>query len=222
MKRKPFLGNVKPPLGENQYLWEYPTLDDGATVGQQANASHCSTLTALQTHYLWLLVAAGGPNVLSLRIYRVTILVRCVLFLTHVTLRYEFPISVVMSISPPVIMHKPVGLLNFVNLLWSLFKLFLASILRTLVCSSDNFDSFIYITCVAVRNFKCLHAFYLHFKMWLRGLQTFRGRLPHPLLWAGLRAARKKKIKINGISSSLNYCVIYQYIHNSQMWTQAA
>jgi hypothetical protein len=41
------------------------------------------------------------------------------------------------------------------------------------------------------------------------GLQTFYGKGPHPLLWAGSLAARGK-ITIGGIHNRLNYCIIFR------------
>ena len=40
------------------------------------------------------------------------------------------------------------------------------------------------------------------------GLQTFYGKGPHPLLWAGSRAARGR-ITVSGISNYPNYCEIF-------------
>ena len=37
-------------------------------------------------------------------------------------------------------------------------------------------------------------------------LQAFYGKEPHPLLWAGSRAAHER---ISGITSRLNYCAIF-------------
>jgi hypothetical protein len=38
------------------------------------------------------------------------------------------------------------------------------------------------------------------------GVQPFNGKGPHPLLWAGSRAAREK-LTISGITNRLHYCV---------------
>jgi hypothetical protein len=40
-------------------------------------------------------------------------------------------------------------------------------------------------------------------------VQTFYGKVPYPLLWAGSRTARGK-IAISGIPNRLNFCVIFK------------
>jgi hypothetical protein len=44
--------------------------------------------------------------------------------------------------------------------------------------------------------------------MWAISLQTFYGKRPHRLLWAGSRASRRK-IAVGASPNCLNYCLIF-------------
>jgi hypothetical protein len=46
------------------------------------------------------------------------------------------------------------------------------------------------------------------------GLQTFYGKGPHRLLWAGSRSARAK-IMVIGVPDCLNCCVIFYYTYTA-------
>jgi hypothetical protein len=53
------------------------------------------------------------------------------------------------------------------------------------------------------------------------GLQSFYGKRPHRSLLAGSRTPRGQ-IAIGGSPNCLNYCVLFYYMHSSEMWPRAA
>jgi hypothetical protein len=56
-------------------------------------------------------------------------------------------------------------------------------------------------------------------KAWV--FQLFYGKTPHPLLWAGSRAARGK-ITVSGIPNRLNYCDMFIVYIYTQFTNEAA